>query len=104
MVAEDTSLNQTYSQEGVQYTGVGQGNPVLRSRQANHAVFTKFEDTASLGTYTCTKNIKINSVTIDSEFSHCSSVLVEKDKSKLVCLIGRGFIKTVYIDIFAYPP
>ena len=54
-------------------------------------------------TLNCIVN-NIHSNTLLSSIKKVKNNIIVKDKSKLVCLMGKGFIKTVYKDIFPYPP
>lgn len=61
------------------------GNPSreLKSRYGNHSVYTKFEDTDSIGTFTCTKKIRPQKIFISEKLSTCMSIYVDKDVDRL---------------------
>lgn len=71
------------SQNGHRLNEAGNASRELKSRYANHSVYTKFEDSTSIGTFTCTKKIRPQKITISEKLSYCDSIYVDKDVDRL---------------------
>lgn len=59
------------------------GQAELKSRYANHSVYTKFEDTTSIEPFLCTKNIRPKKINISEKLSKCDSIYVDRDLTEI---------------------
>ena len=71
------------SQNGHRLNEAGNASRELKSRYGNHSVYTKFEDTTSIGTFICTKKIRPQKIIISEKLSTCNSIYVDKDVDRL---------------------
>ena len=69
--------------DGNPLASIDSGQAELKSRYANHSVFTKFEDSTSYEDFICTKNIRPKKIFISDKLSKCDSVYVDRDLTEI---------------------
>lgn len=82
-MVESVALLSMRDKNGNPLANTDSGQAELLDRNANHVVYTKFEDTASIGSYACDRNISASTVSISEYTSVCETILVDETKTKL---------------------
>lgn len=80
------AISTLIAEEGYRLNESGNDSRELLARNTNHSVYTKFEDTTTPASYTCTKKIVPTKVFINEDTSICKSVYVDKTIDRLYSL------------------
>lgn len=83
MTVDSVALESLRDKNGNPLANTDSGQCELLTRNTNHVCYSKFENSASIGSYLCDRKISVNTVTISEYTSVCESIIVDDTKYKI---------------------